>query len=144
MTVSTLIELRANLKALRLPNMAPNLEGLLRQAKESGIGYVSTGSENLPFVGIEFLPPEICRMVFGQRRLRTSCRWGRSGPPTQRGNRVQGGEDAVPSRDRPMRHPCVYAASIPADGAGASADRVGGSARVEAGCAVPYRMSSFL
>jgi DNA replication protein DnaC len=39
MTVGTLIELRANLKALRLPNMARNLEGLLRQAKETGIGY---------------------------------------------------------------------------------------------------------
>jgi DNA replication protein DnaC len=39
MTVGTLIELRANLKALHLPNMARNLEGLLRQAKESGIGY---------------------------------------------------------------------------------------------------------
>jgi DNA replication protein DnaC len=39
MTAGTLIELRANLKALHLPNMARNLEGLLRQAKESGIGY---------------------------------------------------------------------------------------------------------
>lgn len=39
MTVGTLIELRANLKALHLSNMARNLEGLLRQAKESGIGY---------------------------------------------------------------------------------------------------------
>lgn len=39
MTVGTLIELRANLKTLRLPNMARNLEGLLRQAKEGGIGY---------------------------------------------------------------------------------------------------------
>jgi DNA replication protein DnaC len=39
MTVGTLIELRANLKALHLPNMARNMEGLLRQAKESGIGY---------------------------------------------------------------------------------------------------------
>ena len=39
MTAGTLIELRANLKALHLSNMARNLEGLLRQAKESGIGY---------------------------------------------------------------------------------------------------------
>ena len=39
MTAGTLIELRANLKALHLPNMSRNPEGLLRQAKESGIGY---------------------------------------------------------------------------------------------------------
>lgn len=39
MTTGTLIELRANLKALHLSSMARNLEGLLRQAKESGIGY---------------------------------------------------------------------------------------------------------
>ena len=39
MTAGTLIELRANLKALNLSSMARNLEGLLRQAKESGIGY---------------------------------------------------------------------------------------------------------
>ncbi len=39
MTAGTLIELRANLKALHLSSMARNLEGLLRQAKESGIGY---------------------------------------------------------------------------------------------------------
>lgn len=39
MTVGTLIELRANLKALNLSNMYRNLEGRLRQAKESGVGY---------------------------------------------------------------------------------------------------------
>ena len=39
MTVGTLIELRANLKALNLSNMSRNLEGRLRQAKESGVGY---------------------------------------------------------------------------------------------------------
>jgi DNA replication protein DnaC len=39
MTAGTVIELRANLKALHLSSMARNLEGLLRQAKESGIGY---------------------------------------------------------------------------------------------------------
>jgi DNA replication protein DnaC len=39
MTAGTLIELRANLKALHLSSMARDLEGLLRQAKESGIGY---------------------------------------------------------------------------------------------------------
>lgn len=39
MTVGTLIELRANLKALNLSNMSRNLEGRLRQAKETGVGY---------------------------------------------------------------------------------------------------------
>ncbi len=39
MTVGALIELRANLKALNLSTMARNLEGLLRQAKETGIAY---------------------------------------------------------------------------------------------------------
>ena len=39
MTAGTLIELRANLKDLHLSTMARNLDGLLRQAKESGIGY---------------------------------------------------------------------------------------------------------
>src|SRR5208337_1021197 len=39
MTAGTLIELRANLKALNLSSMARNLEGLLRQAKETGINY---------------------------------------------------------------------------------------------------------
>jgi DNA replication protein DnaC len=39
MTAGTLMELRANLKALHLSSMARNLEGLLRQAKENGIGY---------------------------------------------------------------------------------------------------------
>jgi DNA replication protein DnaC len=39
MTVGALIELRANLKALNLSTMARNLEGLLRQAKETGIDY---------------------------------------------------------------------------------------------------------
>lgn len=39
MTVGTLIELRANLKALNLSNMSRNLEGRLRQAKEAGVGY---------------------------------------------------------------------------------------------------------
>jgi DNA replication protein DnaC len=39
MTAGTLMELRANLKALNLSSMARNLEGLLRQAKESGIHY---------------------------------------------------------------------------------------------------------
>jgi DNA replication protein DnaC len=38
-TVGTLIELRANLKALNLSNMSRNLEGRLRQAKETGVGY---------------------------------------------------------------------------------------------------------
>ncbi|MDZ4186333.1 MAG: IS21-like element helper ATPase IstB [Desulfuromonadales bacterium] len=37
--MGTLIELRANLKALNLSNMYRNLEGRLRQAKESGVGY---------------------------------------------------------------------------------------------------------
>ncbi len=36
---STLIELRENLKALKLATMSRNIEGHLRQAKESGIGY---------------------------------------------------------------------------------------------------------
>ena len=39
MTVGTLMELQANLKALNLSQMARNLEGPLRQARESGIGY---------------------------------------------------------------------------------------------------------
>lgn len=39
MSVGTLMELQANLKALNLSQMARNLDGLLRQAKESGIGY---------------------------------------------------------------------------------------------------------
>jgi len=39
MSVGALIELRANLKALNLSSMARNLESLLRQAKETGIGY---------------------------------------------------------------------------------------------------------
>jgi DNA replication protein DnaC len=39
MTAGTLIELQANLKSLNLTNMARNLEGLLRQAKETGIDY---------------------------------------------------------------------------------------------------------
>jgi len=39
MTVGTLIELRANLKALNLSNMSRTLEGRLRQAKETGVGY---------------------------------------------------------------------------------------------------------
>ena len=39
MTVGTLIELRANLKALNLSNMSRNLDGRLRQAKETGVGY---------------------------------------------------------------------------------------------------------
>lgn len=39
MTVGTLIELRANLKALNLSNMSRNVEGRLRQAKETGVGY---------------------------------------------------------------------------------------------------------
>lgn len=39
MTVGALIELRANLKALNLSTLARNLEGLLRQAKETGIDY---------------------------------------------------------------------------------------------------------
>lgn len=39
MTVGTLIELRANLKSLNLSNMSRNLEGRLRQAKETGVGY---------------------------------------------------------------------------------------------------------
>ena len=39
MTTGALIELQANLKALNLSSMARNLEGSLRQARESGIGY---------------------------------------------------------------------------------------------------------
>jgi len=39
MTAGALIELRANLKALNLSSMARNLEGLLRQAKETGTNY---------------------------------------------------------------------------------------------------------
>jgi len=39
MKTGALIELQANLKALNLSCMARNLEGSLRQAKESGIGY---------------------------------------------------------------------------------------------------------
>jgi len=39
MTVGALIELRANLKALNLSTLARNLEGFLRQAKETGIDY---------------------------------------------------------------------------------------------------------
>jgi DNA replication protein DnaC len=39
MKTGTLIELQANLKALNLSCMAHNLDGSLRQAKESGIGY---------------------------------------------------------------------------------------------------------
>jgi DNA replication protein DnaC len=40
MTAGALMELGANLKALNLSNMARNLEGLLRQARDSGIDYV--------------------------------------------------------------------------------------------------------
>jgi DNA replication protein DnaC len=39
MTTGALIELQANLKALNLSGMARNLEGSLRQARESGISY---------------------------------------------------------------------------------------------------------
>ncbi|MCK8604309.1 hypothetical protein [Desulfoferrobacter suflitae] len=39
MTIGTLIELKANLKALNLSSMARNLEGHLRQVKESGTDY---------------------------------------------------------------------------------------------------------
>ena len=39
MTAGILMELQANLKALTLSSMARNLEGLLRQAKETGTGY---------------------------------------------------------------------------------------------------------
>ncbi len=39
MTVGALIELRANLKALNLCRVARDLEAILRQAKDSGIGY---------------------------------------------------------------------------------------------------------
>ena len=39
MTIGTFIELQAILKTLKLASMARNLEGSLRQAKESGIGY---------------------------------------------------------------------------------------------------------
>jgi len=38
MRAGTLIELQANLKALNLSSMIRNLEGHLRQAKETGIG----------------------------------------------------------------------------------------------------------
>ncbi len=39
MTAGALMELSANLKALNLSTMGRNLEGLLRQAKETGIDY---------------------------------------------------------------------------------------------------------
>lgn len=39
MTAGTLMELQANLKALNLSQMARNLEGFLRQSRESGISY---------------------------------------------------------------------------------------------------------
>ena len=39
MTVGILMELRANLKSLNLSNMSRNLDGRLRQAKETGVGY---------------------------------------------------------------------------------------------------------
>jgi DNA replication protein DnaC len=39
MTAGTLMELQANLKALNLSQMVRNLEGFLRQSRESGIGY---------------------------------------------------------------------------------------------------------
>jgi DNA replication protein DnaC len=39
MTAGTLIELQANLKALNLSHMVRNLERILRQARETGIGY---------------------------------------------------------------------------------------------------------
>jgi DNA replication protein DnaC len=39
MTAGTLIELQANLKALNLSHMVRNLERVLRQARETGIGY---------------------------------------------------------------------------------------------------------
>jgi DNA replication protein DnaC len=39
MTAGILMELQANLKALTLSSMARNLEGRLRQAKETGTGY---------------------------------------------------------------------------------------------------------
>jgi len=39
MTVGTIMELQANLKALNLSQIARNLEVPLRQARESGIGY---------------------------------------------------------------------------------------------------------
>jgi len=39
MRAAILMELQANLKALTLSSMARNLEGLLRQAKETGTGY---------------------------------------------------------------------------------------------------------
>ena len=39
MKTGALIELQANLKALNLSSMARNLDGSLRQARESGIGY---------------------------------------------------------------------------------------------------------
>jgi len=39
MTVGTLLELKANLKALNLSSVARNLDGHLRQAKESGINH---------------------------------------------------------------------------------------------------------
>jgi len=39
MTIGTQMELQSNLKALNLSQMARTLDGLLRQARESGIGY---------------------------------------------------------------------------------------------------------
>lgn len=39
MKIGLLMELKENLKALNLPNMVSNIEGLVRQAKETGIGY---------------------------------------------------------------------------------------------------------
>ena len=39
MTAGALMELQANLKALNLSHMARQVEGALRQARQSGIGY---------------------------------------------------------------------------------------------------------
>ncbi len=39
MKIGLLMELKENLKALNLPNMVSSIEGLVRQAKETGIGY---------------------------------------------------------------------------------------------------------
>ena len=39
MTIGTMIELQANLKALNLSSMARNLDSSLRQARETGMGY---------------------------------------------------------------------------------------------------------
>ncbi|MBF0488802.1 MAG: hypothetical protein HQK98_11650 [Nitrospirae bacterium] len=67
MKIGLLMELKENLKALNLPNMVSNIEGLVRQAKETGIGYdefllnltVSELQARSPTVFIFFQPQQI-------------------------------------------------------------------------------------